>query len=102
VALGRVLLRVAVVGEPSMATSVLVGGAPFALLTLASRFGWWSGGEMTGWWLAVAMAGIVLEGVLWCVGAGALLLAWLRRTTPAAMGTPPAMTPPVPPVPVQP
>jgi hypothetical protein len=102
-ALGRGILRVAVVGRPSVAMAVVVGGAPFALLTLASRFGWWAGGGWSRWWLVVAVAGLLIEAVLWSVGAGAFLLAWFKRTTPtAAPHVQPPVPPPAPALPVQP
>ena len=99
-ALGRGALGVFGVRRASLALGVLVGGFPFALLTLISRFGWWSRSELSGWLLALAVAGLFIEAVLWSVGAGALALAWLRRARPVVTAqVPPVMPPPA--VPVQ-
>ncbi len=97
-AAGRGALRLVGRQEPSLLAGYILGGLPFAVLTLGSRLAWWSRGEMAGWPMTAALAGLVIEGVFWSLGAGALLLAWLRRPDPAA----PAVTPPpAPPLPVQ-
>jgi hypothetical protein len=98
-AAGRGVLRLAGATEPSMLFSYLVGGVPFAALTIGSRLAWWSGGELGGWALAAGIAGLVIEAIFWSLGAGALVFCWLRRPSARPVATPP--DPPAPPVPVQ-
>lgn len=100
-AAGRGVLRMAGLAQPSLLASFVLGGLPFALLTAGSRIAWWSRGELAGWPMAAAIAGLVIEGAFWSLGAGGLALAWLRREAPSAAlaGSPPA--PPAPAVPVQ-
>jgi hypothetical protein len=67
----------------------VVGSLPAVVLTLASRLAWWNGASLGSWALVVAVLGALLEGLLWTLGAGAGVLAWLRREGPA-MIVPPA------------
>lgn len=97
-ALGRGALRLAGVASPSLPAAFLVGGLPFAALTIGSRLAWWSYGSMGGPTMAAALTGLAIEGLLWSIGGGAFVLSLLRGASPAPTGT---MVPPSPPVPVQ-
>lgn len=98
-AAGRGALRAVGVSGPSLAASFLVGGLPFAAITIGSRLAWLSSGSMSGWVLAATIAGLVLEAAFWSIGAGAILLGRLRRDTPLPAAAEPP--PPAPPLPVQ-
>ena len=79
VAVGRGVLRLVGVREPGLLPAFTMGVLPAVALTIASRVAWWSGASFGGWALAVAVLGALLEGLLWTLGAGAGVLAWLRR-----------------------
>jgi hypothetical protein len=98
-AFGRGLLRAVGVRHAALLPAFLVGVVPALGLTLASRIAWWSGAELGGWALLLAILGTLLEGVLWTMGAGAGVLVWLRRRAQPSQAPP--LAPPAPPVPVE-
>lgn len=101
VAAGRGALRLVGAGNPSPLAAFILGGLPFAVLTIGSRLAWWSRGELGGGALTAAIGGLVLEGLLWSVGAGALVLSWLRGASASAARPIAPPPPPTPAVPVQ-
>jgi hypothetical protein len=100
VALGRGFLRLIGVQHPTLLFAFVAGILPMLLLTLVSRYAWWSGSEWSGWVFALALTGLLFEGLLWTLGTGAGVLLWLRRYRGTEV-VPPAIQPPGPPVPVE-
>lgn len=99
-AAGRGVLRAVGIANPSLLSSFLLGGLPVAVLAIVSRIGWVQRDQWGGWPLALALAALLIEGLLWSIGAGALAMTWIRRRDPLPVAAAPPPTPP-PGLPVQ-
>ncbi len=101
VGIGRGMLRLVGIGDASPLVAFVLGGLPFAALTIGSRVMWWSKSGSGGVVLAVAIAGLVFEGLLWSVGAGAFVLSRLRRSPTQTARPVGSQPPPAPAQPIQ-